>query len=69
MTFTTENLVSFGNYLLSDERIDLFASHPEYKSLASLKQRLSQVHHSDIENWKIKEFQHTVDKMNDAKRS
>jgi len=67
MTFTTENLVSFGNYLLSDERIDLFASHPEYKSLGALKQRLSQVHHSDIENRKVKEFQNTVNDMNGAK--
>lgn len=52
-TKKTFDLVSFGNYLLSDERKKLFENHPEPTSL-SLEERLSQVHHADIENWKEK---------------
>lgn len=49
--FNKKDLVSFGNYLLSDERGRSFKAtehiHPD-----SIHQRLSNVHHADIENWK-----------------
>lgn len=50
--FNKKDMVSFGNYLLSEQRRDLFASHPDFKE-KNLDERLSYVHDSDIENWKI----------------
>lgn len=48
--FSREQLVLFGEYLLSDERKQLFASHPTAGD-SNLEYRLSQVHHSDVENF------------------
>lgn len=50
--YNRKDLVSFGNYLLSETRRDLFASHTEFGE-KRLEERLSYVHDSDIENWKI----------------
>ena len=47
--FNKKDLVDFGNYLLSKERKELFKLHP--KPIGSLEERLSKVHHSDIENF------------------
>jgi len=47
--FNKKDLVDFGNYLLSEERKRLFENHPE--PVGTLKERLSKVHHSDIENF------------------
>lgn len=52
-TKKTSDLVSFGNYLLSDERKNNFKNHPDFPE-STLEERLSQVHHADIENWKHK---------------
>ena len=49
--YNKKDLVSFGNYLLSPHRRALFALHPDFKE-NDLEERLSNVHHSDIENWK-----------------
>lgn len=40
--YTTEELISFGNYLLSEFRESMV--DPEY---------LRMVHHADVENWKV----------------
>lgn len=49
--FNKKDLVSFGNYLLSDKRRELF-----YLSLSDNavppEERMQQVSHADIENWK-----------------
>lgn len=50
--FNKKDMVSFGNYLLSEKRKDLFASHPELGS-TKLTERLSFVHDSDFDNWKV----------------
>jgi len=47
--FNQKDLVSFGNYLLSDERKDRFEKS---KSIVLSEDRLSGVHREDIENWK-----------------
>jgi len=47
--FNKKDLVNFGNYLLSEERKRLFENHPE--PVGTLEERLSKVHHSDIENF------------------
>ncbi len=48
--FNKRDLISFGNYLLSDERRELYANHPELGD-NNLDERLANVNHSDIENW------------------
>ena len=50
-TFNTKDLTSFGLYLLSAERRERFKQHPNFGE-ERLEERLSEVHHSDIENWK-----------------
>jgi hypothetical protein len=47
--FNRKDLVSFGNYLLSDKRRKLFE---ETESSLSIDERLKEVHHADVENWK-----------------
>jgi hypothetical protein len=48
--FTEEDLVSFGEYMVSPQRRQHFESHPEPTDL-SLEERLSGVHDSDLANW------------------
>jgi hypothetical protein len=47
--FNKKDLINFGNYLLSEERLELFKLHPE--PIGTLEERLSKVHHSDFENF------------------
>jgi len=55
IVFYDENdLVSFGNYLLSEERRELFKNNPNFPNGELLEERLSEVHHADFENWKAK---------------
>lgn len=48
--YTKSDLVSFGLYLLSDVRKELFESHPDFTS-DTLERRLKRVHDADISNW------------------
>lgn len=48
--FNKRDLISFGNYLLSDERRELYKNHPELGD-KNLEERLLGVHKSDIDNW------------------
>lgn len=52
--FNTRDLVSFGNYLLSEERRELFKNNPNFPNGEFLEERLSGVYHSDVENWAAK---------------
>ena len=47
-----QDLISFGNYLLSEERKESFKANPQFPNDELLEERLSNVHHADIENWK-----------------
>lgn len=49
--FSKTDLVSFGNYLLSQEREQRFQDNPNFPNQEGLGKRLKEVHHSDIENW------------------
>lgn len=68
--YNKKDLVSFGNYLLSPHRRALFASHPDLGE-KDLEERLSQVHHSDIEEWKylleVKSTAELINKMRNDK--
>lgn len=48
--FYKKDLVSFGQYLLSEERTNRLKNKPD--SCIPLDIRLREVHHADIENWK-----------------
>jgi hypothetical protein len=45
--FNKKDLVAFGNYLLSEERRERFKAISE----EALEERLSVVHHADVENF------------------
>jgi len=47
-SFNRKDLVSFGNYLLSDARREMFV---EGEHKLSLEERLCMVHHADVCNW------------------
>lgn len=49
--WTSKELVSFGEYLLSDERKQLIINHPDAASMAPVEDRLKQVHDADVKNW------------------
>lgn len=51
-------LISFGKYLLSDERTEGIINHPNASKMPPVDERLKQVHHSDLENW----FKQQLDK-------
>lgn len=53
-TFTEKQLVEFGNYLLSEERKQLYASHPQLGD-SDLEERLSTVNHADVENFIVRQ--------------
>lgn len=48
--FTEEDLVSFGNYMVSKQRRDLYEAHPEPNGM-SVEEHLSTVHDADLTNW------------------
>ncbi len=48
--FTRQQLVAFGNYLLSEERKSNYTGE-------AVEERLSKVNHSDVENWIEKELE------------
>lgn len=48
--YTEKQLIEFGNYLLSDERTNKVIKG----SMEQLEERLNQVSHADIENFKSK---------------
>lgn len=50
--FNRKDLVSFGSYLLSEKRKVMFQQHPYFLDDELLAERLKEVHHSDVENWK-----------------
>jgi len=52
-SFNRKDLVSFGNYLLSEERRELFKQHPDLGE-NQLEERLANVHHADFSNWMYK---------------
>ena len=48
--FDRSDLVSFGTYLLSDERTNLITNGSSEG--VDINERLKNVYHADIENWK-----------------
>jgi hypothetical protein len=47
--FVENDLVSFGEYMISEERTNLYKNNPAIKE--DLEQLLSQVNNIDLENW------------------
>jgi len=48
--FTREEMVSFGNYLLSDARTEAKMQHPEFNK-EQKEDSLKNVSHADVRNW------------------
>lgn len=53
-SFSEAQLVSFGNYMVSEERKKSFEASKDLHPGVTVEERLSQVHHADVENWKEK---------------
>lgn len=52
--FNKKDLVSFGEYLLSDERTEKIVNHPEASRMPPVEERLKMVHYADLKNWQKK---------------
>lgn len=50
-TFNKKDLISFGKYLLSEERIQLITDHHQEGSSIPLQEKLEGVHDADLANW------------------
>lgn len=50
--YEESDLVSFGEYLLSQERSELIKENVRQ---INVKERLEEVYHADLENWKEKQ--------------
>ena len=50
--YNKKDLISFGQYLLSQERIGRFKNNPNFPNDKLIAERMGEVHHSDVENWK-----------------
>ena len=46
-----EELISFGEYMVSNERTKNVIDHPDAKHMAPVEDRLKQVHDTDYHNW------------------
>lgn len=53
--YTEKDLISFGKYMVSKERKKRYKNHPEFPNNDRLKERLREVNHADLCNWKEKE--------------
>ncbi len=51
--FNAKEMISFGNFLLSEERTEMLVKHPETTE-ENISERINQVSHADFENWKQK---------------
>lgn len=52
--YTESDIVSFGNYMVSEERKNSFEASKDLYTGVTVEERLTQVHHADVENWKEK---------------
>jgi len=53
--FEEKDMVSFGEYLLSDERKELILNHPEFEGRT--EEALKDVYEADLTNWSRKQQQ------------
>lgn len=53
--YNEKDLVSFGNYLLSEERKISYKQNPNFPNEKRLEERLSEVSHADLCNWTEKQ--------------
>jgi hypothetical protein len=50
--FEESDLISFGRYLLSEERTKRITNNETPGDSVPIKERLQEVYHADYENWK-----------------
>lgn len=51
MDSNKKDIISFGEYMVSEERTNSIINHPEASTMAPVLDRLKQVHDSDYSNW------------------
>lgn len=49
--FNKKDMISFAEYMVSEERTQRIINHPEAASMPPVAERLQQVHHADFHNW------------------
>lgn len=49
--FSKEDIISFGEYMVSEERTQNIINHPNASMMAPVADRLKQVHDDDYQNW------------------
>lgn len=64
--FNRGDMISFGKYLLSDERKEHYKNHPTPMKGWSLEQRLAIAHKEDLDRWKAEQKIADVMRVMDA---
>jgi len=49
--FNKTDMISFAEYMVSEERTQRIINHPEAATMAPVEDRLKQVHNADFQNW------------------
>lgn len=49
--YELNEVIGFGNFLLSDERRELFVNHPGNDNIAPVDERIKAVTHADIQSF------------------
>lgn len=63
--FAEEDLVSFGNYMVSDLRREMYENHPDLKD-ENIEGRLKSVSDADLANWAYFSNQKTQESINEG---
>lgn len=49
--FNKSDMISFGEYMVSEERTQWIINHPDAATMPPVDDRLKQVHDADYQNW------------------
>ena len=49
--FNKTDMISFAEYMVSEERTQWIINHPDAANMAPVEDRLRQVHDADYKNW------------------
>ena len=52
--FNKTDMISFAEYMVSEERMQSIINHPEASFMPPVAQRLQMVHDADFENWLLR---------------
>ena len=52
--FNKTDMISFAEYMVSEERMQSIINHPEARFMPPVEERLKMVHDADFENWLLR---------------